>query len=77
MMEILILYPEPVSAHLGDDGGLVDVFTVGPAVQTALLLQICEVDVSSRNESLSGEVSDQVQLVSAAAALLRFPTNYL
>lgn len=64
-------------SDLGDDGGLVDVSAVAPAVHAALLLQLCEVDVSAWNESLSRQISDHVQSVSAAAALLLFPIHHL
>ena len=64
-------------SHLGDDGGLVDVSAVAPAVHAALLLQLCEVDVCAWNESLSRQICDHVQSVSAAAALLLFPIHHL
>lgn len=56
---------------------MVDVFAVAPPVHTALLLQVREVNVSARNESLSREISDHVQSVSAASAQLLFPIHRL
>lgn len=66
-----------VHTHLRDYGGLVNVFAVAPSVHTALLLQIREVDVSARNESLSRQISDNIQPVSAAAAQLLLPIHHL
>lgn len=31
--------------YLRDEGGLVDIFTVAPSIQTVLLLQLCNVHV--------------------------------
>ena len=63
--------------HLRDYGRLVDVFAVAPPIHTALLLQVGEVDVPARNEALSREVSDHIQPVPAAPALLLFPIHHL
>lgn len=63
--------------HLGDYGGLIDVSAVHPPIHTALLLQVSEADVPAGNVSLSREVSDHIQSVSAASAELLFPTHHL
>ncbi len=63
--------------HLRDYGGLVDVLAVAPPIHTALLLQVSEVDVPPRNISLSREISDHFQPVSAASAQLLFPIHHL
>lgn len=36
-----------------DQGGLVDVFAVAPAIQAALLLQVRQVDVPARDQAQS------------------------
>lgn len=63
--------------YLGHYGGLVDVFAVAPPVQTFLLLQSCDVDVSARQETLVREIPDHVQAVPAASAQLFLPIHHL
>lgn len=63
--------------HLRHDSRLVDFFTVAPSIQTAFLLQVCHVDAYTRKDSLSREISDHIQFVSAATAQFLVTINYL
>lgn len=56
----------PTHTDLSDDVGFVDVSAVAPSIQTALLLQVSEVDVPPRDVPLSRQVSDLIQSVSTA-----------
>ena len=66
-----------VHTHLRDYGGLVDVSAVAPPIYTALLLQVGEVDIPVRKQSLSREISDHIQPVSAASLQPLFPMHHL
>lgn len=65
------------SMYLGDDRRLVDVFAVSPPVQTFLLLKLCDVDISARQETLVRQIPDHVQAVPAATAQLLMPIHHL
>lgn len=65
------------NAHLGHDGGLVDVSAVAPTVHTRLLRQVAEVHLHGGSESQSREVPDHVQPEPAAAAQLLLPVHHL
>lgn len=45
---------------LSNNSRLVDIFTISPTIQAALLLQVCEVDVSAWNQALIGQIFYQI-----------------
>lgn len=63
--------------HLRHYSRLIDFFAVDPSIQTAFFFQVCDVDIYSRKESLSREISDHLQFVSATTAQVLVPINYL
>lgn len=57
-----------LDTDLSYNSWLIDFFTVGPTIQAALLLQVCEADISAWDQALIGQISDHIQSVSAAFA---------
>lgn len=65
------------SLYLRDEGGLVDIFTVAPPIQTILLLQLCDIHIYAWSESQRRQISDHVQPVPAATAIYLFAIHHL
>lgn len=66
----LNLLKKQIKPDLGDYGRLVEVFAVAPPVQTALLLQFCNVDISAWKQALIRQILDHNQSESATSAQL-------
>lgn len=65
------------AAHLGDDGGVIDIAAVLPAVQARLLLQRLQLHVGAGSQPQRREVGERGQAVAAAAARLLPPAPQL
>lgn len=63
--------------YLSDEGGLVDIRTVAPSIQTVLLLQLCDIHVYAWNECLGRQISDHVQSVPTTTADYLFAIHHL
>lgn len=63
--------------YLRDEGGLVDIWTVAPSIQTVLLLQLCDIHIYAWNDSLGRQISDHVQSVPTTTAAYLFAMHHL
>lgn len=66
-----------INPDLRDYGWFVDVFAVAPPVQTALLLQLCQVDICAREQALFRQIPDHIQSISSTFAHLLLSIHWL